>query len=136
MRTVLLHLIPTADWRSVLATGVVEPLPDVGFVHLSTPEQVALPANRLFAGRRDLLLLLLDPQRLDVEVRWEPGVPGDPASMRFPHAYGPVPASAVVAVEPYRPDGDGVFAPPDLGTTGFSATSRRIWVPARSSSGE
>jgi uncharacterized protein (DUF952 family)/GNAT superfamily N-acetyltransferase len=114
MTTVLLHLITTAEWRSVLATGAVEPLPEIGFVHLSAPEQVALPANRLFAGRADVLVLVLDPARLGVEVRWEPGVPGDPESMRFPHAYGPVPAAAVLAVEPYRPDGAGAFAAPQL----------------------
>ncbi|MGI5126019.1 GNAT family N-acetyltransferase [Pseudonocardia sp. CA-107938] len=113
MRAVLLHLITTAEWRSVLAVGAVTPLPEVGFVHLSAVDQVALPANRLFAGRNDVLLLVLDPDRLGVEVRWEPGVPGDPESMRFPHAYGPVPVSAVVAVEPYRPGADG-FAEPRL----------------------
>lgn len=114
MRTVLLHLAATADWRSALTAGAIEPLPDVGFVHLSTPEQVALPANRLFAGRTDVQLLVIDPDRLDVEIRYEPGVPGDPEALRFPHAYGPVPASAVVAVEPYRPDPAGRFATPRL----------------------
>jgi uncharacterized protein (DUF952 family)/GNAT superfamily N-acetyltransferase len=82
------------------------------FVHLSTPDQVTLPANRLFAGRTDLNLLVLDPSRIGVEVRFEPGVPTDPASMRFPHAYGPVPVSAVLAVVPYR--GAGGFGPPVL----------------------
>jgi len=114
MRTVLLHLITTAGWRSALAVGAIEPLPEVGFVHLSNAEQVALPANRLFAGRADLLLLVLDPERLGVEVKWEPGVHGDPEAMRFPHAYGPVPVSAVLAVEPYRPDAEGRFGAPRL----------------------
>jgi uncharacterized protein (DUF952 family) len=75
---VLLHLIEPDAWRAALAVGAVEPIADVGFVHLSTPEQVSLPANRLFAGRSDILLLVLDPDRLGVEVRWEPGVHGDP----------------------------------------------------------
>lgn len=115
---VLLHLIEPAAWRAAVAAGVVAPpsLTEVGFVHLSTPEQVALPANRLFPGRTDLLLLVLEPGRLGVEVRFEPGVPGDPASLRFPHAYGPVPVAAVLAVVPYRPSPDGAFtAPADLG---------------------
>ncbi|MEJ8280977.1 GNAT family N-acetyltransferase [Pseudonocardia spirodelae] len=114
--TVLLHLCTPGEWRSWLDAGAVAPpsLDEAGFVHLSTPEQVALPAERLFAGRTDLVLLVLDPARLDaagVRVRWEPGVPGDPESMRFPHAYGPVPLGAVLAVVAYRPGPDGFTAP-------------------------
>ncbi len=113
---VLLHICTAAEWKAARAAGAVAPpsLDEVGFVHLSTPEQVALPANRLFRGRSDLLLLVLDPARIGVEVRWEPGVPGDPESMRFPHAYGPVPVEAVVDVLLYRPRPDGGFDPPDL----------------------
>ena len=100
----LLHLTTPAEWRAALDTGVVTPpsLGEVGFVHLSSPDQVHLPAERLFPGRRDVVLLVVDPARLDAPVRWEPGVPGDPASMRFPHLYGPLPTSAVVAVLPWR----------------------------------
>jgi uncharacterized protein (DUF952 family) len=113
---VLLHICTAAEWGAARAAGAVAPpsLAEVGFVHLSTPEQVALPANRLFRGRPDLLLLVLDPARIGVEVRWEPGVPGDPESMRFPHAYGPVPTTAVTATLPYLPGSDGRFTPPDL----------------------
>jgi uncharacterized protein (DUF952 family) len=82
-----------------------------GFVHLSTPEQVHLPANRLYAGRGDLVLLRIDPARLTSEVRWEPGVATDPDSMVFPHLYGPLPATAVISVTSYRPDANGRFAP-------------------------
>jgi uncharacterized protein (DUF952 family)/GNAT superfamily N-acetyltransferase len=110
----LLHLSTPATWRVALSAGsVVTPsLLAEGFIHLSSPEQVHLPANRLFMGRDDLLLLVLDPGRLFDEVRWEPGVPSDPGSMRFPHLYGPLPVSAVTSVVPYRPGPDG-FAPPD-----------------------
>jgi uncharacterized protein (DUF952 family) len=113
---VLLHICTAAEWDAACAGGAVAPpsLAEVGFVHLSTPEQVALPANRLFRGRTDLLLLVLDPARIGVEVRWEPSVPGDPESMRFPHAYGPVPTAAVLEARPYLPDPDGTFPPPDL----------------------
>ncbi len=79
-------------------------------MHLSTPEQVHLPAERLFPGRRDLLLLVVDPARLADPVRMEPGVPTDPEGMLFPHLYGPLPVTAVVATLPYRPP-----VVPDLG---------------------
>ena len=107
----LLHLATPAEWRGHLAAGVIAPSV-AAFVHLSTPEQVALPARRLFAGRRDLMLLVLDPDRIDVPVRWEPGLPTDPADMRFPHAYGPVPTRAVLTVLPFRPRPDGGFDAP------------------------
>lgn len=103
----LVHLCPASDWDP--DRGPIRPDPAVGFVHLSRPDQVHLPANRLFAGREDILLLYLDPDRLGSPVRWEPGVPGDPADMRFPHLYGPLPAAAVVRVERYLPDSAGRF---------------------------
>jgi uncharacterized protein (DUF952 family) len=120
---VLLHLCTAAEWEAACAAGAVAPLSlaEVGFVHLSTPEQVALPANRLFSGRSDVLLLVIDPARVGVEVRWEPGVPGDPASMRFPHAYGPVPTAAVTAVLPYLPGDDGTFTEPRLPDSTWAA---------------
>ncbi|MFC9790285.1 DUF952 domain-containing protein [Rhodococcus sp. NPDC127528] len=107
----------TADqWERARVTGrrVPETFAADGFVHLSTTAQVHLPANRHFAGRTDLVLLYLDPSRLDAELRWEPGVPTDPASMRFPHLYGPLPAAAVVAAVPYRPGPDGAFGAPRI----------------------
>jgi uncharacterized protein (DUF952 family) len=70
-----------------------------------------LPANRLFAGRVDLVLLYLDPDRLGAPVRWEPGVPSDPAAMLFPHLYGPLRVDAVVDVRPYVLGADGRFEP-------------------------
>jgi uncharacterized protein (DUF952 family) len=107
----LLHLCTTEEWALAQDAGERRPpsLDCDGFVHLSAPEQVHLPANRLFAGRTDLVLLRLDPGLLGAPVRWEPGVPSDPASMRFPHLYGPLPVTAVTSVTPYLPDGDGGF---------------------------
>ena len=112
---VLVHLTDPAGWRAALDTGALRPpsLAGQGFVHLSTPEQVHLPAGRLFPGRRDLVLLVVDPARLTDPVRWAPGVPGDPPGMRFPHLHGPLPTSAVVAVVPYRPPAEPVLPRPD-----------------------
>lgn len=116
----LLHMTTGPAWRAALATGELraESPETQGFLHLSTPEQVHLPANRLYAGRTDLILLCLDPARVVVEIRWEPGVPGVPASMRFPHLYGPLPTAAVLAVVRYLPEGTGVFGPPDVPDVG------------------
>ena len=83
--SVLVHLCSAKEWRQAKDLGEHRPdsLRVAGFVHLSTPGQVHLPANRLYAGRVDLVLLRVDPARLSSEVRWEPGVPTDPGSMVF-----------------------------------------------------
>jgi uncharacterized protein (DUF952 family) len=111
--SVLVHLCSNDEWHSAQARGEHRPdsLDESGFVHLSTTEQVHLPANRLFAGRTDLVLLHIDPARLTSPVRWEPGVATDPDAMVFPHLYGALPLEAVINVTPYRPDEGGRFAP-------------------------
>ncbi|MCW2514512.1 MAG: glutathione S-transferase [Mycobacterium sp.] len=108
----LIHLCTTEEWEHAKELGERRPpsLGEQGFVHLSAPEQVHLPANRLFAGRSDMLLLRLDANLLGAKVNWEPGVPSDPESMTFPHLYGPLPVAAVTSVTPYRPAADGRFA--------------------------
>lgn len=109
---VLVHLCAQGEWQQAAGSGEHRPasLAEVGFIHLSSPEQVHLPANRLYAGRTDLVLLRIDPARLTHPVRWEPGVPTDPESMLFPHLYGPLPTDAVTSVTRYLPAADGTFA--------------------------
>ena len=128
---VLVHLVEPSAWRTALSAGALRPpsLASAGFLHLSAPEQVHLPAQALFPGRRDLVLLVVDPRRLSDPVRWEPGRPDDPPGMRFPHLYGPLPTSAVVAVVPYRPPAVPVLPTPEdaLGRASALLTS----IPVR-----
>src|SRR5207244_2686253 len=84
--TTLLHLTTPEEW----AARRVEPGPE-GFVHLSRPEQLHVPARLFYAGRRDLVQLAVDDALLTSEVRVEDG---------FPHLYGPLLADAVFDVAP------------------------------------
>jgi uncharacterized protein (DUF952 family) len=113
---VLMHLCGADEWSRARSRGAIRPGAsgsDVAakFIHLSTPDQVHLPANRLYRGRDDLVLLHIDPALLDSPVRWEPGVATDPESMLFPHLYGPLPVRAVIRVSAYLPAPDGTFPP-------------------------
>ncbi|WP_216900103.1 DUF952 domain-containing protein [Nocardia alni] len=107
----LVHLCTQGEWDAARAAGLrrTPSLDADGFIHLSAPAQVHLPANRLFADIGDVVLLWLDPERLASPVKWEPGVPSDPSSMLFPHLYGPLPAEAVVAVTEYHKGADGRY---------------------------
>jgi uncharacterized protein (DUF952 family) len=81
-------------------------------VHCSDFGTVHLPANALFAGRDDMLLLVIDPAALDAPVRWEPGVPAHPADIWFPHVYGPINVESVVAAVEFTPMAEGGFRLP------------------------
>ena len=107
---VLLHLIEPARWRDALREGAVAPGPG-GFVHLSRPDQVHLPAERLGLVRP--VLLVVDPARLVDPLLAEPGRPEDPDGMLFPHLYGALPTRAVVAVVPWRPPAPPALPAPD-----------------------
>jgi uncharacterized protein (DUF952 family) len=104
----VLHLALAGDWERAQGPGRYEvstrglTLQQVGFVHASEPHQVDGVARAFYADVSDPLVLLeLDVAALEAAgspVRWE-DVPGAPAP--FPHVYGPLPVSAVVAVTPY-----------------------------------
>lgn len=63
-----------------------------GFVHLSTASQLDETLAKHFAGRDDLVIVQLDAARL-ANLVWERSRGG----ALFPHVYGDVPLSAVVA---------------------------------------
>ena len=66
---VLVHLCGEQEWAQARIRGGIRLEPSdssdaAPFIHLSTPEQVHLPANRLYRGRTDLVLLHIDPAAL------------------------------------------------------------------------
>ncbi|MDX3386365.1 DUF952 domain-containing protein [Streptomyces niveiscabiei] len=93
----VLHLTERALWEEAQETGSYEwstrgrTLHDEGFVHCSTRDQLAGTAALVYGDDYvDLVVLVIDPARLGVPVRYEGG---------FPHVYGAVPVGAVVGVE-------------------------------------
>jgi uncharacterized protein (DUF952 family) len=110
---VILHITTRADYEPGKPYRAPS-LDTEGFLHCSDFGSVHLPANRLFAGRTDLVLLEIDPAKLDVPLRWEPGVPPDPNGAWFPHVYGPIPPEAVVAVHEFPPGENGFTLPESL----------------------
>ena len=109
----MLHITTREQWERALAAGSYEAdsLAGEGFMHSSAPRQAVGVANRLFRGRHDLVLLVIDPARVQAAIKHEPAGDGE----TYPHVYGPLNTDAVVQVLPFPPDSDGGFTlPPEL----------------------
>ncbi|MFF4155112.1 DUF952 domain-containing protein [Streptomyces sp. NPDC001651] len=103
--TYILHLTERSLWEAARERGAYEistrgrTLQEEGFIHCSTRAQLPAVAAFLYGsydGADDLVVLVVDPERLDVPLRHEAVKPG---GEEFPHVYGPLPVSAVVDVE-------------------------------------
>ncbi|WP_436762255.1 DUF952 domain-containing protein [Streptosporangium sp. V21-05] len=107
----ILHLALASDWDAARQAGeyrvstIGHTLDDVGFIHACADhEQLRGVVERFYRDVTDpLVLLSVDPAGLDVRME---EVPGD-SPEAFPHIYGPLPVSAVTAVQPFTPPGPG-----------------------------
>lgn len=79
----------------------------MGFIHASTAEQVVPVANMFYKDVPDLVVLVIDADRVRPGVRYEqvPEV-GQP----FPHIYGPLNIDAVVEAMRLEPDPGGDYS--------------------------
>ena len=92
----IFHITARSAWERALTTGDYRPesLANEGFIHCSQFEQVVGTAQRYFAGHTDLVLLCIDPEAVNSEIRYEAGRD----STLFPHIYGSLNLEAVVQV--------------------------------------
>ena len=109
----LYHLALPEEWRQARTNGVYARstrglgLEQVGFIHASYAHQLAATYARFYGDAGPVVLLTIDPGRLEqagVAVRAEPGGSTPEAGAElFPHLYGPLPLTAVLAAAPYQP---------------------------------
>ena len=109
--TILLHITTEKAWQTAVAAGEyrADSLTSEGFIHCSTVEQVLLPANDLYAGRTDLILLKIDPTCLTATLIYEDCYG---SGHKFPHIYGPLNLDAVIGFISFSPNADGTFSLP------------------------
>ena len=107
----IFHLVARDDWASAQATGSYAPLSlgTEGFIHFSTRDQVLRSAARFYAGRDDMLVLVVDEARVCPPVRYE-AAHGE----LFPHVYGALNLDAVEEALPLSRDGDAFVMPDRL----------------------
>jgi uncharacterized protein (DUF952 family) len=110
----ILHITQQTEWAKAKAAGVYhgDTLATEGFIHCSTPAQVLGPANALFRGQPGLVLLCINPDKVEPPLSYEDCYA---AGQAFPHIYGPLNLDAVVQVIAFPPNADGTFSlPPEI----------------------
>jgi uncharacterized protein (DUF952 family) len=113
--TTIYHIAAAADWDQARRDGQYTTstrgvtLAEQGYIHASTAAQVTGVANAFYRDAPDLVLLVIDTERVGPPIRYETPPGGDQA---YPHIYGPLEADAVVATQPFAPGPDGQFSLP------------------------
>ena len=93
------------DWAEFEAAGLSlqstrdRTLAEEGFIHCSYTDQVEGTLQRFYGDLDDVVVLTLDPHRLDAEIVDEAAEDGT----LFPHVYGPLTIGAVVEVVRRKP---------------------------------
>ena len=107
----LLHIAEREKWAAAVKAGEYQPesLAEDGFIHCSLPGQIVPVANAVYRGQQGLMLLVIDPQKVAAEIRFEDCYE---SGQEFPHIYGPLPAETVVQVLDFSPGPDGRFVLP------------------------
>ena len=112
--SIILHITTSREWKKTQARGCYrgDTLSTQGFVHCTEMAHLLAVADRWFGGRRNLVLLCIETEKVDATIRYENLEGGE---VLFPHVYGPVALEAIVSVFPLDPGPDGRFSfPPGL----------------------
>jgi uncharacterized protein (DUF952 family) len=94
------HIAKNSEWSACANKGEYVPsdFDKDGFIHCSEDHQVEKVANWLFKGQKDLVLLKIDPTKLNARTIYESPSGTDE---KFPHVYGPINIDAIVSVSPF-----------------------------------
>jgi uncharacterized protein (DUF952 family) len=101
------HVALASDWQAAQEAGdyrvstLGRSLEEEGFLHASFSHQWRGVLAAYYADVEEPLVLLeIDPDRLDVPLVVEAPAGSGPGAEEFPHVYGPLSLAAVVGVRP------------------------------------
>jgi uncharacterized protein (DUF952 family) len=99
------HITSRTAWNKALPTGEFsEPsLLAEGFIHFSLDAQMQRTADKFYTGQTDLVVLVVDCEKLPERMIYEEAEPGN----FFPHLYRALPVDAVVKVLEFPMGVDG-----------------------------
>lgn len=110
MDDIAYKVLTTAEYAALQAgsfAGAPVDLQD-GHIHLSTAAQLDETVNKHFAGRTDLVIAAVDLKALGDKIRWEISR----NNALFPHLYGRLEASNVIAAAPLQRQENGIVKLP------------------------
>lgn len=94
---IIYHVTTAAEWKAAEEKGFYETpsLKEEGFIHCSQENQVAGVLERYFAGKTNVIKLVIDSDKLSNRFvfEWSPST-----ADTFPHIYGPINLEAVIDV--------------------------------------
>jgi uncharacterized protein (DUF952 family) len=94
---IIYHVTTAAEWNAAKENGFYEApsLQDEGFIHCSQDHQVGGVLERYYAGKTDLVKLVIDTDKLTSKFvfDWSPSTQDT-----FPHVYGTINTGAVTEV--------------------------------------
>ena len=94
---IIYHITTKQEWDKAIKKGFYESpsLAEEGFIHCSHENQLADVLERYFAGKSDLVKLVIDTDKLTSKFifDWSPSIQDT-----FPHVYGPINVDAVVDI--------------------------------------
>ncbi|NRB07113.1 MAG: DUF952 domain-containing protein [Richelia sp.] len=105
--SIILHITQKKQWKEAKLSGIYrgDTLNTEGFIHCSTPKQIIPTANRFFLHKQGLIVLFIDTDRIQSEIRYEAAENGK----IFPHIYGVLNTNAVLKVLELSAGEDGRF---------------------------
>jgi uncharacterized protein (DUF952 family) len=113
---VLYHITERAAWQQAGQAGEYTQstrgltLAEQGYIHCSLRHQLRIVAEFIYPDASDLVVLVIDSERVTAPIRYEAPSPG---AEEYPHIYGVLPADAVTVVIAVGRDAAGRLVLPD-----------------------
>ena len=94
---IIYHICTVHDWITQEGTNeyLHQSLESEGFIHCSFKHQINGVLERYFREQTDLMLLIIDSEKLINDLKVEEA----PIGESFPHIYGPINKNAIIEVK-------------------------------------
>ncbi|MEA5569611.1 DUF952 domain-containing protein [Calothrix sp. UHCC 0171] len=104
------HITQRLAWENAKLAGSyrADSLKTEGFIHCSRRSQLIKTANKFFKNQTNLVLLYIDQNKVQAEIKYEPA-----DNDLFPHIYGELNVDAVYQVIDFEADTTGLFHLPE-----------------------